>query len=215
MESNALYIPLSWLLCAVSLLPGLLTSCHSTFCFYRDICIFKPSLHLLSPRFSICQVLPRSPQPPLPQSYPYKNCNNGRWEKAPSWISEKAAFTSVLQGTQEPRLCKCLKDLYCGQRWTGQWLLCSAALAPTCSYPFFPKTQCPPFFSPCCLQKRQWPEAHLPSQPRAGSITSISTITQHPQCLGAAERWGSKKGDLTVSLAPQAKGWESWAGCCK
>lgn len=41
--------------------------------------------------------------PALPQSHPYKNCNSGRWEKAPSWISEKAAFTSVREMTSEGR----------------------------------------------------------------------------------------------------------------
>lgn len=100
--------------------------------------------------------------PALPQSHPYKNCNSGKWEKAPSWISEKAAFTSVLQGTQGPRLCKCLKDLYCRQRWAGQWHLHSVALAPTCSYSFFPQTQCPPFFSPAASRSTSGPRLTFP-----------------------------------------------------
>lgn len=59
---------------------------------------------------------------------------------------------------------------------------------------------------PCCLQMHQWPQAHLPSQPRAGSITSINAIIQHPQCVGAAEGWGSKLWHLAASLVPQERG---------
>lgn len=39
----------------------------------------------------------------------------------------------------------------------------------------------------------------------AGSITITNTILQHPQCVGAAEGWGSKMRDLAASLVPQAR----------
>ena len=49
----------------------------------------------------VCALLQPYPYRPFPRPCPYRNCSSGRWENAPSWISEKAAFTSVLQGTLE------------------------------------------------------------------------------------------------------------------
>lgn len=151
---------------------------------------------------------PTSP-PALPRSHPYKNCNSGRWEKAPSWISEKAAFTRVLQGTHESSLCECLKGLYWAQRWTGQWYLYSAALlsSPPVSVLCFPNSgPLSPLFPPAASGSTRGPRLTFPSQARAGSITSTIAIIQHPQCVAAAEGWGSQMWDLAASLVPQARG---------
>lgn len=59
------YIPHSWLLCAVSLLPGILTPGHSTFCsiFSQGICTFRHYFHLLSHKLSIYLALACSHPP--------------------------------------------------------------------------------------------------------------------------------------------------------
>lgn len=133
-------IPHSWLLCAGSLRPGFLTPCHSTFpsILYWGICIFKPSLYLLSPQFSICRVLPCS-HPPFHKAIHTRTATvAGGRRLRPGSLRRQHSPVSCREHMSQDCV-KCLKDLYCGQRWTGQWLLCSAVLAPTCSYPFLSK----------------------------------------------------------------------------
>lgn len=210
------YVPRSWLLCAVSLLPGLLTPCHSTSC--SSLSGHLQFQTLLPPTLTQAQHLSGSIMfpPALPQSHPYKNCKSGRWEKAPSWISEKAAFTRVLQGTHESILCKCLKDLFWAQRWTGQWLLLLAAQAPTCIFLYFPNSMLSFTILCCCLQGHQRPQAHLPSQPTAGSITITITITiNNTRIVLELLRDGKQDEGPAASLVLQARDGRSWASCYK
>lgn len=82
-------------------------------------------------------------------------------------------------------------------RWTGQWLLCSEALAPTCSYPFFPKTQCPPFFSPAASRSDSGPRFTFPlSQeqvPLPASAPSPNTHNVLVLLRDGAARWGTSQ----------------------
>lgn len=122
--------------------------------------------------------------PPSTRPCPYRNCSSGRWENAPSWISEKAAFTSVLQGTPESVLggvCRDCAGAVRGGQGNGFcrhlfWKLPFHLTGPPpgAVFPF----SMPAFIItlPYRLSEHQWPQARLPPQPKEGSITHTFMI---------------------------------------
>lgn len=116
--------------------------------------------------------LPRPRHPPSSRPCPYRNCSSGRWENAPSWISEKAAFTSVLQGTPESVLRAVLRD--CAGAVRVDRPMASIGTRPGNSPfhqpgppPVSSLPACPPHVLPCRLPEHQWPQAWLPPQRRS------------------------------------------------
>lgn len=175
------------------------------------------SVHSPSPQPRICSLLP-SPQLPNPSTrpYPYKNCSSGRWENAPSWISEKAAFTRVLRGhpSQYCGVCRGCAEAGRGEHG-GQRLLYSLALETPhftdlgphlCLSLLFPNSL-PAFTTvlPYCLLGHPWPQAQLPSQARKGSITHTVIIIIQTPTMGwvllrdGAWGWGLASWSLRTS----------------